>query len=47
MRLQVPNHVVRPSFIAAALDRALSLLVLAHLVDWSPSGYNIMIIDCF
>ncbi len=41
----MPNHVVRPSFVAAALDRALSLLVLAHLVDWSPSVYNLMIVD--
>ena len=33
MRLEMPNHVVRPSFVAAALDRALSLLVLAHPFD--------------
>ena len=47
MRLKMPNHVVRPSFVAAALDRALSLLVLAHPVDLSPSSDDLMIIDCF
>ena len=43
----MPIHVVRPSLVATALDRALSLLLLAHLVDWSPSGDDLMIIDCF
>ena len=44
----MPIHVVRPSLVATALDRALSLLVLAHLVDWSPSGDDLMIIIyCF
>ena len=33
MRLEMPNHIFRPSFIAAALDRALSLLVLAHQLE--------------
>ena len=47
MRLKMPNHVVRPSFVAAALDRALSLLVLAHPVDRSPSIDYIMIINYF
>ena len=43
----MPNHVFRPSFVAAALDRALNLLMLAHPVDWSPSGDDLLIIDCF
>jgi hypothetical protein len=47
MRLKMPNHVVRPSFVAAALDRALSLLVLAHPFERSPSVAIIMIIDYF
>ena len=47
MRLEMPNHVVRPSLVATALDRALSLLLLTHPVDWSPSSDDLMIIDCF
>ena len=44
MSPEMPDHVVTPGPVLAALDRALGVLVLTHLLSWSLSAGTLMII---
>jgi len=44
MYRQMPVHVVASAPVLAALDRALGILVLAHVLRWCLSGCTLMII---